>query len=80
MNITERFGGATRINLTLMILALIGFNFMALYIYAKTGNSDVFKVTFAAFGVTLSGLITYFYQKSKDDTKPVIVENKELQG
>lgn len=81
MNIIEKLGGATRLNLTLMILALIGFNFVALWIYAVTGNSDVFKITFAAFGITLSGLVTYFYQKSNSDAKtPVVDNNTSLQG
>lgn len=82
MNIIEKFGGATRMNLTILVVALCLLNFAALVMtwFNPAVGLEVFKITFALFTAALTGIVTYFYTKSKEENKPPVVEKPELLG
>lgn len=81
MNVIEKFGGATRFNLTAMILFLCLFVTIAIVYAYRTGDLELMKIVFPPFIVVLTGVVTYFYGKSKDDGKPPeVVEKPELLG
>lgn len=81
MNIIEKFGGATRFNLTLLVLSLCLFNFIALVVlwFNPSVGLELFKITFPPFIVVLTGIVTYFYGKSKEDQQKPIVDNQPTQ-
>lgn len=81
MNIIEKFGGATRFNLTLLVLSLCLFNFIALVVlwFNPSVGLELFKITFPPFIVVLTGIVTYFYNKSKEDGTKPIVDNQPTQ-
>jgi len=82
MNILEKLGGATRTNLTIMIAALSLLNFAALAMvwFKPDVGVEIFKITFTLFTAVITGIVTYFYTKSKEETAKPVVENKELLG
>jgi len=82
MNLIEKFGGATRFNLTLLVLSLCLFNFIALGVlwFNPSVGIELFKITFPPFIVVLTGIVTYFYGKSKEDAQNNLnVENQTSQ-
>lgn len=82
MNILEKLGGATRANLTVMVAALSLLNFVALGMvwFKPEAGIEVFKLTFGLFTAVITGIVTYFYTKSKEEISKPVVENKEPLG